>query len=124
MPHFSLCKTGLFTNILFANIRIKKWCAFVSAPFLSILCIIASGTHLPVQSAERNIDAQTNRRPNCAQHCTLATCSRLGIVLLVLALGTAADHAIPHLLENRQRCEHRKREQQNALYRLHINGSG
>ena len=53
---------------------------------------------------------------------TTGLCFR--IILLVLAFRAAADHAVPHLLENRQRCQHRECEQQHALYRLHISARG
>ena len=74
--------------------------------------------------AEHDIDHKTKPRSNCIGHTGTPTRYGFRVSLFIRPLGTAADHAIPHLLENRQRCKHRKREQQNALYRLHINGSG
>ena len=56
------------------------------------------------------------------QYAALAAVDRLGIGLLVLLLRAAADHAVPHLLKDRQRRKDRKYDQQRALHRRHISG--
>ena len=74
--------------------------------------------------AQYDIDHEAQARGNRVKHPEPAARHSLGVGLFILPLGAPADHTVPHLLENRQRCKHREHGQQRTLYHRHSSGRG
>ena len=77
---------------------------------------------LLAECADDDIDDQTDRGCDRVDRALLTARLCLGIILLVLLLTASADHAVADLLQDCQRGERGKQQQEQSLNRLHLSG--
>lgn len=77
---------------------------------------------LLAECADDDIDDQTDRGCDRVDRALLTARLGLGIILFVLLLTASADHAVADLLQDCQRGERGKQQQEQSLNRLHLSG--
>ena len=77
---------------------------------------------LLAECADDDIDDQTDRGCDRVDRALLTARLCLGIILLVLLLTASADHAVADLLQDCQRGERGKQQQEQSLNRLPLSG--
>ena len=70
----------------------------------------------------KKLSDQTDRGCDRIDRALLTARLCLGIILLVLLLTASADHAVADLLQDCQRGERGKQQQEQSLNRLHLSG--
>lgn len=77
---------------------------------------------LLAECADDDIDDQTDRGCDRIDRALLSARLCFGIILLVILLTASADHAVADLLQDCQRGERGKQQQEQSLNRLHLSG--
>ena len=116
-------------SIITAFVNIEPEIRCKAADFLHLLDIVQNkklsertAFALLAECADDDIDDQTDRGCNRVDRALLTARLCLGIILLVLLLTASADHAVADLLQDCQRGERGKQQQEQSLNRLHLSG--